>query len=96
MIERAQIAGQYPTRPALYHTSELAAVLTIPPADALAIIERATPRPVTPVYNQLSEILQVSLHRALTRQQEPRAALREAATAMRSLLAKVQLSPPAS
>src|SRR5688572_28924436 len=54
MIERARIAGQYPTRPALYHTGELAAVLTIPPADALAIIERATPRPVTPVYNQLS------------------------------------------
>ena len=96
MIERAQIAGQYPTRPALYHTGELAAVLTIPPADALAIIERATPRPVTPVYNQLSEILQVSLHRALTRQQEPRAALREAAAAMRSLLAQVKLSPPAS
>ena len=26
----------------------------------------------TPVYSQLSEILQISLHRALTRQQEPR------------------------
>ena len=37
------------------------------------------PRPVTPVYSELSEILQVSLHRALTRQQEPRAALHEAA-----------------
>ena len=29
------------------------------------------PRPVTPVYSELSEILQISLHRALTRQQEP-------------------------
>ena len=41
--------------------------------DALAIIERAVPRPVTPVYSELSEILQIALHRALTRQQEPRA-----------------------
>ena len=94
MIERARIAGQYPTRPALYETRELADALTIPPADALAVIERAVPRPVTPVYSQLSEILQISLHRALTRQQEPRAALQEAAEAMRALLAKVKLGPP--
>ncbi len=32
MIERARIAGQYPTRPALYETRELADALTIPPA----------------------------------------------------------------
>ena len=96
MIERAQIAGQYPTRPALYHTKELAAALTIAPADALAIVQRATPRPVTPVYNQLSEILQVSLHRALTRQQEPRASLREAAAAIQTLLAKAKLAPASS
>ena len=84
-----------PTRPALYETRALADALTIPPADALAVIERAVPRPVTPVYSQLSEILQISLHRALTRQQEPRAALQEAAAAMRALLAKVKLGPPA-
>ena len=94
MIERARIAGQYPTRPALYETRELADALTIPPASALAVIERAVPRPVTPVYSQLSEILQISLHRALTRQQEPGAALQEAAEAMRALLAKVKLGPP--
>lgn len=95
MIERAQVAGQYPTRPALYQTEALADALDVPPADALGIIERAVPRPVTPVYTQLSEILQVSLHRALTRQLEPRTALQEAAVAMRALLAKVHLSPPA-
>jgi hypothetical protein len=67
--------------------------LTIPPAAALEVIERAVARPVTPVYSQLSEILQISLHRALTRQQEPRDALREAAGAMRALLAKVKLAP---
>ena len=96
MIERARVAGQYPTRPALYQTRELAEALTIPPADALKIIERAVARPVTPVYRQLSEILQISLHRALTRQQEPRAALQDAAAAMRALLAKVKLGPPTS
>jgi hypothetical protein len=53
------------------------------------------PRPVTPVYSELSEILQISLHRALTRQQEPRQALAEAASAMRSLLVKVRLTPDA-
>jgi len=94
MIERARIAGELPTRPALYGTRELAAAVTIPPSDALAIIEHATPRPVTPVYSQLSEILQVSLHRALTRQQTPREALHEAAAAMRALLARAKLDPP--
>jgi multiple sugar transport system substrate-binding protein len=93
MIERARIAGQYPPRPALYDAKELAAALPISPADALAVIERATPRPVTPVYNQLSELLQVSLQRALTRQTMPRDALREAAIAMRALLARLQLAP---
>jgi hypothetical protein len=88
MIERARIAGQFPTRPALYKTKALADVLTIPLADALTVIERAVPRPITPVYSQLSEILQIALHRALTRQQEPRG-VTDAAAGMRALLAKV-------
>jgi multiple sugar transport system substrate-binding protein len=95
MIERSRIAGQYPTRPALYTTRALADALTIPPGDALKIIERAVPRPVTPVYSELSEILQLALHRALTRQQQPREALQAAATAMRALLVRVRLAPPA-
>ncbi len=94
MIERARLAGQFPTRPALYETRALADALTIPLADALNVIERAVPRPITPVYSQLSEILQIALHRALTRQQEPHAALGEAAAGIRTLLAKVKLGPP--
>jgi len=93
MIERARIAGQFPSRRALYQSGALDGALEVPPADALQIIERSVPRPVTPVYTQLSEILQVSLHRALTRQQEPPAALHDAATAMRALLARVKLAP---
>ena len=46
---------------------------------------------------QLSEILQVALHRALTRQQEPEAALREAADrACRRCSQRVRLAPSAS
>jgi multiple sugar transport system substrate-binding protein len=93
MIERAAVAGQYPTRPALYSTTALADALTVPPAEARRIIDRAVARPVTPVYSQLSDLLQVSLHRALTRQLEPRDALRQAAAAMRLLLARVELAP---
>lgn len=94
MIERARVAGQFPTRPALYNTPALDEALTLPAADALRVIERAVARPVTPVYTQLSEILQISVHRALTRQQEPRPALADAAAAMRALLARVKLGPP--
>jgi multiple sugar transport system substrate-binding protein len=93
MLERARIAGQLPPRPALYESSALASVLEFPPADARRVIERAVPRPVTPLYSELSQILQVSLHRALTRQQDPAAALRDAAASMRRLLARARLAP---
>jgi multiple sugar transport system substrate-binding protein len=95
MLERARIAGQFPARPALYDADALADALEVPPADAREVIERAVPRPVTPVYSELSGILQVSLHRALTGQQDPRPALRDAADAMRRVLAKARLAPPA-
>jgi len=94
MIERARIAGQFPPRATLYDSTALADALEIPPAAARQIIERAVPRPVTPVYSELSQILQVSLHRALTRQQDPRQALQDAAGSMRRLLAKANLAPP--
>jgi hypothetical protein len=47
---------------------------------------------VTPVYAELSENLQIWLHRALTGQAEPRHALQRAATQMRDLLREVGLS----
>jgi len=96
MLERARLAGEYPTRPALYRTPALAEALNVPLEDVLAIVTRATPRPITPVYSQLSEILQIALHRVLTRQQEPGPALHEAADAIRTLLAKAKLGPPTS
>jgi ABC-type glycerol-3-phosphate transport system substrate-binding protein len=91
MLERARVVGQFPTRPALYDDSRLARALEVPVLEARAVIERAVPRPVTPVYTQLSEILQVQLHRALTRQIEPGPALVRAAKAMQELLDRAGL-----
>jgi multiple sugar transport system substrate-binding protein len=55
------------------------------------VIEAAVSRPVTPVYTQLSDILQIHLHRALTGQREPATALAEAATEMQRLLDRTGL-----
>ena len=49
-------------------------------------IESATPRPVTPIYTELSEILQIELHRALVRQAEPQDALNSAAARINKLI----------
>ncbi len=86
MRERAQVMGQFPTRPDLFEGNALAKLLPIAPDTARRIIEYAVPRPVTPVYTQLSEILQIYLHRALTRQSDPDAALAQAQTEMQRLL----------
>jgi multiple sugar transport system substrate-binding protein len=93
LLERARIAGEYPPRPSLYETKALGDALRMETSDARHIIENAVPRPVTPVYSELSEILQIALHRALTKQQEPRAALEQAAMAMRGLLERSGLDP---
>ena len=86
MIERAQAVGQYPTRPALYDDPRLAAVRSIPYEQAKRAIESATPRPVTPIYTEMSEILQIELHRALVRQAEPKVALDNAAKRIEALI----------
>jgi multiple sugar transport system substrate-binding protein len=91
MRERARVVGQFPTRSGVYDDPDLATGLTIPPATIRRIIEYAVPRPVTPVYTQLSEILQIHLHRALTRQSEPAEALAGAQVEMQRLLDRVGL-----
>jgi multiple sugar transport system substrate-binding protein len=86
MLERAQAVGQYPTRPGLYDDARLRGAINIPLENARRAIESATPRPVTPIYTELSEILQIQLHRALVRQVEPRQALDEAAARINALI----------
>jgi multiple sugar transport system substrate-binding protein len=93
MMQRARVVGQFPPRRALYDDPGLSEALGMSAGDARRIIEAATPRPVTPVYSQLSAILQVALHAALTGQEEPRPALQRAATEIRALLAQVRLAP---
>jgi multiple sugar transport system substrate-binding protein len=96
MLERAAVVGQYPARAALYDDPRLAEALGQDVGPLKAIVERARARPVTPVYTQLSEILQIQLHRALTRQAEPREALETAARQMRKLLRDVGLAEETS
>lgn len=85
MVERAQSVGQYPTRPALYEEGRMKG-LAIPLGDARRAIESATLRPVTPIYTELSDILQIELHRALVRQAEPKEALDLAARRIEALI----------
>jgi multiple sugar transport system substrate-binding protein len=93
MVERARRVGQYPPRPSLYDSGALAAALPIPASQARAAIEQAVARPASPVYTELSEVLQVWLHRALSGQVEPAAALASAARAMRAALVRAELAP---
>lgn len=86
MLERAQAVGQYPTRTALYDDARMRGAINIPLETARRAIESATPRPVTPIYTEMSEILQIELHRALVRQAEPRQALDEAASRINALI----------
>ena len=95
MIERARLAAQLPARRSLYETSELADALPIPIPPIREAIEGAVPRPVTPVYSELSETLQVHLHRALTGQQSPEEALSQAANEIRRLLSRSGLAAEA-
>lgn len=93
MLERARLAAQLPARRSLYDNPALALALPMPADEARRVLEAAIPRPVTPVYSELSEILQVRLHRALSRQQEPAQALHDAAVEIRALVERSGLSP---
>ena len=99
MLQRAQVVGQYPTRSALYDDARLESAISIPVGDARRAIESATPRPVTPIYTEMSDILQIELHRALVRQAEPKEALDQAARQIEALIErtgmrKLMTSPP--
>jgi multiple sugar transport system substrate-binding protein len=92
MLERARVAAQLPARRSLYDTPALAAALPIPLDDVRRALEATVPRPITPVYSELSELLQVGVHRALSGQQDPASALRDAARGIRTLLERSGLA----
>jgi multiple sugar transport system substrate-binding protein len=91
MVERVRIAGNLPPNRALYDKPELRANLPIPADQIRQVLEHATPRPVTPIYSQLSELLQIQLHRALTGQATPDDALHEAARQMSALVERTHV-----
>ena len=92
MLERARLAAQLPARRSLYDTAALAEALPIPLGDVRQALDVATPRPVSPVYTEISEILQIRLHRALTGQELPEPALQAAAREIRMLLERSGLA----
>lgn len=94
MLERARVVGQYPARRSVYRDPRLAKALGTDPAVVLAVVERAQPRPVTPVWTELSEILQIHLHRSLAGQTETVAALKEARREMEVVLERSGLGGP--
>jgi ABC-type glycerol-3-phosphate transport system substrate-binding protein len=96
MLERARVAAQLPARRSLYESAELARALPMPIADIRRALEATVARPVTPVYSEMSEILQVHLHRALTSQEEPSDALHDAAREIRALLERSGLRSDAA
>lgn len=96
MRERAEVVGQYPTRRSLYDDPQLSTFLRAPADRVRAIVEAAAPRPVTPVYTELSERLQIELHRALTGQKDGATALHDAAAGMRLVLARAHLDDAGS
>jgi multiple sugar transport system substrate-binding protein len=86
MLERAEHLGQLPPRSALYDDPRLGRALGRPAGPLRQILEAARPRPVTPYWTELSQILQIHLHRALTAQEPEARALQAAAREMRVVL----------
>lgn len=93
MLERARVAGELPARRSLYTTAELAAALPFDAAQVEHILSNAVARPATPVYAELSDILQVHLHRCLSGQEHTAEALHEATREIEALLRRVGLEP---
>jgi trehalose/maltose transport system substrate-binding protein len=91
LLERARVAGQFPPRPSLYELPELKAALPIDAARVQSIIASAVARPATPVYAELSDILQVHVHRCLSGQEDAATALRVAHQKLDALLTRVGL-----
>jgi multiple sugar transport system substrate-binding protein len=91
MLERARVASQLPARRSLYDSPDLKDAMSLPIPAIREALDAAVARPVTPVYSELSEILQVHVHRALTRQEDPSGALQDAAREMRQLFDRTGL-----
>ncbi|MFN2441521.1 MAG: ABC transporter substrate-binding protein [Thermoanaerobaculia bacterium] len=86
MIDRAKATGQYPPRLSLYGSGDLDRALGTDSSTVRKIVESAVARPSTPVYSEISELMQIELHRALTGEIEAEEALRRADHAIAAIL----------
>ena len=93
MLERAELSGQLPARRSLYDTPRLGAALSASPDKFRVIIEHAVARPQTPLYTELSQILQIRMHQALTDQLSSGKAISLAAAEMRTVMARSDRGP---
>ena len=83
--QRAQVLGMLPPIASLYDDPDLQA--QFPYLKRLKeVFINARPRPITPLYSFISQILQVHFSRALTRQETPQEALQNAQTEIAGLL----------
>jgi multiple sugar transport system substrate-binding protein len=79
--------GRLPTRKRLYRDEEIVGV-SPHYGDLYQAFINARPRPVTPYYSKLSDILQIEVHQALIGAKEPHEALRSAKTKIEEFLPK--------
>ena len=95
VLERVRVAGELPARSHIYEDPGLAAHFSVTPERLRDIVQKARPRPATPVYSELSQTLQIALHRALTHQASIEAALREGQAGAESVVKSARHPPPA-
>jgi len=83
--QRAQVLGMLPPISSLYDDPDLEA--QFPYLKRLKeVFIHARPRPITPLYSFISQILQVHFSRALTRQETPQEALARGQTEIAGVL----------
>ncbi|HVR44108.1 MAG TPA: ABC transporter substrate-binding protein [Thermoanaerobaculia bacterium] len=92
MLERAGATSQYPARASLYGSARLDAALGTDSSRVRAILDAAVPRPVTPVWSEMSEAIQIELHGALAGRRESAEALVRANRACEAILARAGLA----
>jgi multiple sugar transport system substrate-binding protein len=83
--QRARVLGMLPPLMSLYDDPDLGGRFSHLQR-LKAILVNARPRPITPLYSFISEILQVHFSRALTRQETPEEALQRGQAEISSLL----------
>jgi ABC-type sugar transport system permease subunit/ABC-type glycerol-3-phosphate transport system substrate-binding protein len=95
VLERARVAGQLPARVDAYDDPGLEEAFGVSLERLRDIVLHARPRPSTPVYTELSQALQIALHRALTQQTTVEGAMQEGQAAATRVLESSRHPPVA-